>query len=170
MQKKYVPLLIALLVLVTTACLCTGTGLGTPTEAPAATSVPQQPTTAPEQPANSANPSGLITEVVMAKDVAGDTLDPVDPTTVFGPSSVIHAVAKIQDAPANTKFTASFYVQDVGSAADPGQLIGSYDITADGTRNLDFNLSPASTWPAGTYRVEISVNDVVDQIVEYSVQ
>lgn len=157
MQKKHFPLVIAVLVLVTTACLCTGTGLATPT------SVPQQP-------ANSASPSGLITEVVMAKGTEGEALDPVDPTTVFSPDSVIHAVTKIKDAPANTKFSAAFYVVDVGNAATPGQLISSYDLTADGTRNLDFNLQPTSNWPTGTYRVEISVNGTVDQVVEYSVQ
>ena len=160
MQKKYFPLVIVVLVLVTTACLCTGTGLATPT------SVPQQQ----EQPANSVKPSGIITEVVMAKDTAGDTLEPVDPTMVFGPDSTIHAVAKIEDAPVNTKFTAAFYVVDIGDAADPGQLVSSYDLTADGTRNLDFTLSPTTSWPTGTYRVEISVNGVVDQVVEYFVQ
>lgn len=164
MQKKYFPLVIVVLVLVTTACLCTGTGLATPT------SVPQQATSAPQQPANSASPSGLITEVVMAKGTQGDTLDPVDPTTVFSPDSVIHAVTSIKNAPANTKFSAAFYVVDVGNAATPGQLISSYDLTADGTRNLDFNLQPTSNWPTGTYRVEISVNGIVDQVVEYSVQ
>jgi hypothetical protein len=157
MQKKFVPVVIAVFVLVGMACMCTGTGVTPPT------SVPQQPT-------SSVQSSGIITEVVMAKDTEGAELDPVDPTTVFGPDSTIHAVAKIKDAPSNTKFTAAFYVVDVGSAADPNSLISSYDLTADGTRNLDFTLSPTSTWPPGTYRVEISINGTVDQVVQYTVQ
>src|ERR1700740_2525729 len=100
MQKKIVPVVIAVLVLVSMACLCTGTGLTPPT------SVPQQP----QQPTSSVQSSGIITEIVMAKNTEGDALDPVDPTTVFGPDSTIHAVAKIKDAPSNTKFTAAFYV------------------------------------------------------------
>ncbi len=161
MQKRHLSLAIAVLVLVTTACLCTGMGLATPT------SVPQQ---APQQPTSSAKPSGIITEVVMAKGTEGDGLDPKDPTTVFSVDSTIHAVAKIKDAPSNTTFTAAFYVVDVGSAAEPNTLISTYDLTADGTRNLDFTLAPTTTWPPGTYRVEVSINGTLDQVVQYTVQ
>ena len=161
MQKKYFPLAVAVLVLVTAACLCTGTGQLVPT------SVPQ------EEPAQTENPiqsSGIITDVVMARDTQGEELDPVDPTTVFSPESTIHAVAKIEDAPDDTEFTAAFYVVDVGNAADPDTLISSTDLTAAGTRNLDFTLSPTTSWPPGTYRVEISVNGTLDQVVEYTVE
>lgn len=157
MQKRYFPLAIAILVLISMACLCTGTDALTPT------SVPQE-----DPPQNQS--SGIITEVVMARGTEGEELDPVDPTTVFDPDSTIHAVAKIEDAPSNTQFTAAFYVVDVGSAAEPDSLISSTDLTADGTRNLDFTLSPTTTWPPGTYRVEISVNGVLDQVVEYTVE
>jgi hypothetical protein len=162
MQKRYFPLAIAVLVLISMACLCTGTDALTPT------SVPQQdppPTTEPEVPS-----SGIITEVVMAEGTEGEELDPVNPTTVFSPDAIIHAVARIEDAPSNTLFTAAFYVQDVGDAAEPDTLISSSDLTADGTRNLDFTLTPTTTWPPGTYRVEISINGVLDQVVEYTVE
>lgn len=161
MQKRYFPLAIAVLVLVTVACLCTGTGLITPT------SVPQQDPPLTESPDQS---SGIITEVVMAEGTEGEDLEPVNPTTVFSPDAIIHAVARIEDAPRNTVFTAAFYVEDVGDAAEPDTLISSTDLTADGTRNLDFTLSPTTTWPPGTYRVEISVNGTLDQVVEYTVE
>jgi hypothetical protein len=157
MKKRYFPLAIAVLVLISMACLCTGTDALTPT------SVPQQDP--PEVPS-----SGIITEVVMAEGTEGEELDPVNPTTVFSPDAIIHAVAKIEDAPSNTLFTAAFYVQDVGDAAEPDTLISSSDLTADGTRNLDFTLTPTTTWPPGTYRVEISINGVLDQVVEYTVE
>jgi hypothetical protein len=165
MQKKYFPLAIAILVLVSMACMCTGSGLATPT------SVPQQEQ--PEEPQQTEAPvesSGLITEVVMARDTEGVELEPVDPTTVFEPDSIIHAVARIEDAPADTVFTAAFYVTDVGDAAPADTLISSTDLTADGTRNLDFTLSPTTTWPPGTHRVEISINGELDQVVEYTVE
>ena len=161
MQKRYFPLAIAALVLISTACLCTGTGLATPT------SVPQQE---PQQPANTVESASVITEVVMAKGTQGDALDPVDPTTVFSSDSIIHAVVKIEDAPSNTEFTAAFYVEDVGDAAEPNSLISSNTVTADGTRNVEFTLTPTTSWPAGTYRVEISVNGTLDQVVQYTVQ
>ena len=106
----------------------------------------------------------------MAKGTEGIDLEPVDPTTVFSPDETIHAVARIEDAPSDTQFTVAFYVVDVGDAAAPDTLINSSDLTADGTRNLDFYLSPTTTWPPGTYRVEISVNGTLDQVVEYTVQ
>lgn len=167
MQKRYVPLAIAVLVLFTIACLCTGPGLVTPT------SVPQEEPQQEEEPQATepaVQSSGIITEVVMARETDGIELNPVDPTTVFDPDSTIHAVAKIEDAPSGTEFTAAFYVVDVGGAAEPNQLISSYDLTADGTRNLDFTLSPTTSWPPGTYRVEISVNGELDQVVEYTVE
>ena len=166
MQKRYFPLAIAVLVLITVACLCTGTDQLTPT------SVPQQE---PQQePSQSTVPdvqsSGIITEVVMARDTEGIELEPVDPTTVFSPDSVIHAVVRIEDAPSNTEFAAAFYVVDVGDAAEPDTLISSNTLTADGTRNVEFTLTPTTSWPAGTYRVEISVNGTLDQVVQYTVQ
>jgi hypothetical protein len=166
MQKRYFPLAIAVLVLITVACLCTGTDQLTPT------SVPQQE---PQQePSQSTDPdvqsSGIITEVVMARDTEGIELDPVDPTTVFSPDSIIHAVVKIEDAPSNTEFTAAFYVDDVGDAAEPNSLISSNTLMGDGTRNVDFTLTPTTSWPAGTYRVEISINGTLDRVVQYTVQ
>ena len=166
MQKRYFPLAIAVLVLITVACLCTGTDQLTPT------SVPQQE---PQQePSQSTDPdvqsSGIITEVVMARDTEGIELEPVDPTTVFGPDSTIHAVVKIEDAPSNTEFGAAFYVVDVGDAAAPDTLISSNTLSADGTRNVEFTLTPTTSWPAGTYRVEISINGTLDQVVQYTVQ
>lgn len=165
MQKRYFPLAIAVLVLITVACLCTGPGLATPTSIPQPESQEE-----PQQPENAAQSSGIITEVVMAKDTEGIELEPVDPTTVFSPNSTIHAVARIEDAPSNTQFSAVFYAVDVGDAAQPNTLISSYALAAEGTRNLDFTLTPSSTWPPGTYRVEISVNGTLDQVVEYTVQ
>lgn len=164
MQKRYNPLVVAVFVLFTAACLCTGPGLVTPTSVPQEQEEPTQ-STGPD-----VKPSGIITEVVMAKDTEGIELEPVDPTTVFSPDATIHAVARIEDAPSDTKFTVAFYVVDVGSAAAPDTLINSSDLTAEGTRNLDFYLSPTTTWPPGTYRVEISVNGTLDQVVEYTVE
>jgi hypothetical protein len=169
MKLKKFSLLIVVLVLATIACLCTGTG-SLPTS-PAATANPvETATSAPQQSGNQPSSSGLITELVTAKDTKGDTKEPVDQTSEFTPSSVIHAVVRIKNAPNNTKFSAAFYVVDVGSAASPNTLILSTDVVAGGTRYIDFNLTPTSKWPVGKYKVEISVNGQVDQEVNYTVQ
>ncbi len=115
-------------------------------------------------------PSGYVNSVTMAEGVQGDTKDPVNPTVVFSPSATFHAVVRTQNAPANTNFKATWYVVDVGNAAAPNSLIDETTLPTDGSRNIDFSLAPKTTWPAGTYRVEISVNGVLDTVKTFSVK
>jgi hypothetical protein len=151
-------LAVAVLLLSSLACQALSSASGsTPAEQPVATEF-------------QGGASGLITDVTLAKDTDSVTAAPVGPTTVFTSSSVIHAAVHIDNAPANTKFTGAWYVVDVGTAAQANSLITSSDLTADGTRYLDFYLTPTTSWPSGSYRVEISVNGVLDQVVGYTVQ
>lgn len=160
-NKKAV--VITALLLFTMACLCTNTtAIPTVPPLPAVTFIP--PTQ--YQPAT----SGIISDVILATDTEGDLMNPVGPTTVFTPSSVIHAVVQIKDAPVGTQFTAEFYVVDVGSASAPNSLIITTDVTADGTRNIDFTMTPTADWPAGSYRVDILVNGQLEQSETYTVQ
>ena len=106
----------------------------------------------------------------MAQDVQGDAKDPVNPTREFTANSVFHAVVAIEDAPDNTKFKAVWYATDVGSAASCNTLIDSFELASDGTRNLDFNLTPSSQWPPGLFRVEIYVNSEPDSVVDFTVR
>jgi len=161
-------LAIAVLFLSATACLSSATGSAT--EVPSAPSVSSSPSDTPQAAAPQASPSGLIKLVTLSKKSDPVSAAPIEPSTVFDSQAVIHAVLAISNAPANTKFTAAWYVVDVGSASAPNTLITSTDLTADGTRDLDFTLTPTSAWPAGTYRVDISVNGQLDQSATYSVQ
>lgn len=124
--------------------------------------------TCPALPPANPKPSGVIAKVTMALGTQGDNKEPVNPTTNFAPNAVFHAVVAIQNAPANTKFTASWYATDLG-APDCNIDIDSTDLSTDGTRNIDFDLTPNNTWPAGKYRVEIFVNDVLDRVVSFTV-
>lgn len=160
MKSKNIALFLTAALLFIMACMCSNTANIPTTDTPA-----ESPTTASQL-----SSSGIITDLVLAANVEGEEANPVGPTTVFNPNSTIHAVVKIEDAPVGTNFTAEFYVVDVGAAADPNSLIGSTDLAADGTRNLDFSLTPVTPWPAGTYRVDILVNGVLDQSLEYTVQ
>jgi hypothetical protein len=162
MKSKNIPLIASALLLFVMACMCSNSAAITPTAVD--TPVIEVPTE------DAPSSSGIITDVILARDVEGVDLNPVDPTTVFNSDSIVHAVVQIEDAPANTNFTAEFYVVDVGDAAQPNSLITSTDLVADGTRYLDFNLTPTTSWPAGTYRVDILVNGELDQSVEYTVE
>ncbi len=141
----------------------------------AVTAAPAQPTAAPKSTAavqataRSPKPSGYVNNVTLAENTTGDK-EPVNPTIVFKPTAVIHAVVRSQSAPANTKFKASWYVVDVGNAADPNSLITETELATDGSRNIDFSISPPDNWPAGTYRVEISVNGALDTVKTFSVK
>ena len=128
------------------------------------------PASAPTPVATAPKPSGFIDGVTMATDTTGVNFDPVNPTVVFKPTDVFHAVAALSKAPPNTKFTAAWYVVDVGEASPPNSLLDSTDISTDGPRNIDFRLSTKTTWPVGTYRVEISVNGIQDTVKTFSVK
>lgn len=128
---------------------------------PAATEEAQSPSTFP---------SPYVKEVVLAESVTEGDMAPVNPTSVFTSSSVIHAVVSIEDAPADTVFRSMWYVEDVGDAAAPDTLISDTELTTDGTRFVDFNLTPDSGWPPGIYRVEIFVNGALHEVLFYNVQ
>lgn len=147
----------------------------TPTEAPEPTASPL-PTidiwpqaTATAQATALTKPSGLIKNVTMALDAKDDSKDPVNPTKVFSPTAVFHAIVSHEDAPEGTLFKAVWYAVNVGAAAAPNTIINSFETEPDGSGNLDFTLSPKSAWPAGTYRIDIAVNGTVEQSVEFSV-
>lgn len=117
-----------------------------------------------------ANSSATIKSITMALGVKGETSDPVNPTNSFKPTDTIHAVVKVLNAPANTKVGATWVAVDVGDAAEPNSVILSIDLTVEGTRNIDFTLEPFKPFPAGKYRVEISVDDELDSTKEFTVR
>ncbi len=102
-------------------------------------------------------PSGagadVVKAIVLAEDTKPDTFEPVNPTTTFKPNApFIHAAVQIEKAPANTKFRARWH--------PPSQDPLDFDLTTDGTRWLDFRLTPTPDgFPKGAYTVEIYVND-----------
>ncbi len=114
--------------------------------------------------------SGIIASVTLALGAQSDTKQPINPTTVFPSNAVFHAVVATQNAPANTKIRATWYAVDVGNVAPPNTLIDSSELMTDGSRDIDFTLSPNSVWAVGTYRVEIAVNGNVEQVVNFSVK
>ncbi len=114
--------------------------------------------------------SGLITSLTMAEGSKADTKEPVNPTTVFTPTSVFHAIIRTNNAPPNTRFKAMWYIVDSGGAVPSNTLLYTKEIATDGTRYVDFTLSTTTRWYVGTYRVEIYVNDALDEMQGFSVK
>jgi hypothetical protein len=115
--------------------------------------------------------TGLLAQVIMAEGVQAPYNDPVNRTGEFLQKETVHAVVSIKNAPANTKFRAVFYAVDADNSTQCNVKLTEIPLEASGTRNLDFNTTPAKDkqWGLGTYRVDIYVNDVLDHTANYVV-
>ena len=113
--------------------------------------------------------SGWIAKVIMAERTKGETKEPENPTGEFLANEVIHAVVEVKDAPPNTKFRAVFFAVDAGGSTLCNVKLGETELTADGSRNLDFSLAPDKPWALGKYRVDIYVNATLDHTTNYVV-
>jgi hypothetical protein len=113
-----------------------------------------------------------IPKAVLAKDVKGDTFEPVDPTSTFSPDqAVINLVVTVANAPSDTKVKTVWTAVDVGDAAPANTKIDEAEITMNDSGNAHFTLSSPSTgvWPVGKYKVEIYLNDKLDRTLEYTI-
>jgi hypothetical protein len=113
-----------------------------------------------------------IPQAVLAKDVKGDTFEPVEPTTTFPTDqAVIHLVVTVANAPADTKVKTVWTAVDVGDAAPANTKIDEAELTMNDSGNAHFTLSQPSSgvWPVGKYKVEIYLNDKLDRTLEYTV-
>lgn len=176
MKKAIFYTSIVLLVLAQLACNAVTNSTQQPVEPTQAVAAPTEeanvpssgncsPLTLPEE-----TKSGYVEKITIARDVEGEGKNPVGPTKVYGTKDVFHAVVAIADAPADTVFKAVWYATDIGDSASCNTHIDETDLTTDGTRNLDFNLTPSEDWPAGSYRVEIFVNGTLEKIVRFAVK
>jgi hypothetical protein len=116
------------------------------------------------------SPSGFVEKIVLAKDTQGPNKEPVNPTTTFDGKATFHAVVAIKDAPADTTVKATWYADDTNGVAECGTQIDTYELTTDGTRNIDFTLAPKQSWPVGKYRVEIFVNGATEKSLTFTVK
>ena len=112
-----------------------------------------------------------IAQAVLAKDVKGDTFEPVEPTSTFpSDQAVIHLVVTVANAPSDTKVKTVWTVVDVGDAAPANTKIDEAELTMDASGNAHFTLSlpNSGVWPAGKYKVEIYLNDKLNRTLEYT--
>ena len=112
-----------------------------------------------------------ITNAVMAKDVSGDAKDPVGITTDFpADQAVFHTVVTVTNLPTGSKVKTVWTAVDVGSAAAPNTKITETELAVEGSRNVDFTLTPNSgAFPPGKFKADIHLNDKLDRTVEFTV-
>jgi hypothetical protein len=155
-------------------CLCitiVGGGLyviaGT-RQAPSTTGNLRTPTILSRQgvpPGTAAASGNIVTGAVMAKDTQGDTYDPVGITDSFtADQSVYHEVVTISGAPSGTRLKVVWLT---GS----GEEMGEYEITAEGSRNVDFTYEPeGGNLPVGSYQSILFLNGILNRTLNFSVK
>jgi hypothetical protein len=104
-----------------------------------------------------------IAEAEMAKDEAG-----TQPTTVFAPEDIFYCNVELANAPDGTLVKSVWTAVDV-EGADPNTPLDETEIES-GSGTVHFNLSNSSAWPAGTYKVDLFLNDELDQTLEFTVE
>ena len=104
-----------------------------------------------------------VKSATLARDANG-----TQPTTTFEPSDTFYLIVDLANAPDDTTVKAIWYAADVGSAAAPNTLIDQASLTS-GSSVLTFNLAPESAWVPGTYKVELYLNDELNQTLNFSV-
>ena len=127
-------------------------------------------TVCPPLAAPQTKPSGYIRNLMMAEGYDNGEL--INPTNVFKPDATVHGTFEFQNIPANTSFKAVWYVNDIGDLAYCNKKMGESEWIAPsaGSGDAHFYHEPSTTYPVGTYRVEIYVNNTLDQVGNFSVK
>ena len=89
-------------------------------------------------------------------------------TTVFSPDQTIYCIVQLANAPSDTKVKAVWTAVNAEGASPNTQLDSTEMTSADST--LTFKLSNSTPWPAGSYKVELYLNDKLTNTLEYTVQ
>ena len=99
----------------------------------------------------------------MARDYDGN-----EPTQVFTQDETFFCVADLANAPDDTTVKAAWTAVAV-EGADPDTFIDETELTT-GSGTLHFELSNDGVWPTGTYKVELYLNDELQETLEFQVQ
>ena len=127
-------------------------------------------TVCPPLAAPQTKPSGYVKNLTMAEGY--DDGEPINPTNVFKPDATVHVVLELQNIPAKTSLKAVWYINDIGDLAYCNKKMTEFEmiVPSAGSGDANFYHEPSTTFPVGTYRVEIHVNNTLDQIGNFSVR
>lgn len=89
-------------------------------------------------------------------------------TTVFKPDEVFYAIVQLANAPDDTHTKAIWYAVSV-EGLEANQKLDEAELT-QGSGELTFSLTSSGPWPAGSYKVEIYLNDKLDRTLEFQVE
>ncbi|MCU0522014.1 MAG: hypothetical protein MUF84_15150 [Anaerolineae bacterium] len=90
-------------------------------------------------------------------------------TTVFRQDDLtVYCIVTLANAPSDTTVKAVWTAVDV-DGVDPNTLIDESELTS-GDAELTFEIANSQLWPVGSYKVDLYLNDKLDQTLEYEVQ
>lgn len=104
-----------------------------------------------------------IKDAYMSTDVDGATK-----TTAYSPDSTFYAQVELANAPDDTKLKAIWFAVNAEGVEANFQIEESEITSGDGL--VHFELSNDNAWPAGQYKVDIYMNDVLTKTVGFDVQ
>jgi hypothetical protein len=90
-------------------------------------------------------------------------------TNVFSPDQTFYCIVETANAPEDTKLKAVWTAVEV-EGEQPDLLIDQAELTAGNQNVFTFNLTNNGLWPAGKYKVDIYLNDKLDQTLDFTVQ
>ncbi len=104
-----------------------------------------------------------IADARLTKDEAG-----TQSTTTFRPEDVFYLKVGLANAPDDTKVKAVWTAIDAQDA-DPNTRLDDAELTS-GSATLTFDLQNDQPWPAGSYKVDVYLNDKLDRTLEFNVE
>ena len=134
-------------------------GKSEPPPVPQATAPPAAPTTPPP-----AAPAVTVTTVELGNQIGADKRV-TQQMTSFAPKDTIYATVVTNGSAPSATLTAKWTYQD-------GQVVdeSTKTIAPTGPAATEFQISKPDGWPAGTYKVEVSLNGRSTETREFEVK
>lgn len=136
-----------------------------PAPAPAPTPAPATPAPAPTTPPPVAAPAPIAVASVDLGTAVGPDQKVSTPATTFTPKDTIYAAVSTTGTATNAVLNAKWTFQD-------GQTVNesSQTIAPNGPAVTSFHISKPDGWPAGNYKVEITLDGKSVATKDFSVQ
>jgi hypothetical protein len=102
------------------------------------------------------------------KDAYTARNDGAEKTTTFAQNEVFYCIVDLANAPDDTVVKATWYAVEA-EGVEPNLLIDEAELTS-GDATLTFDLTNNQLWPVGKYKVELYLNDELQQTLEFEVR
>ncbi len=106
--------------------------------------------------------SANISDARLTKDETGSRS-----TSTFAPDDTFYLLVDLENAPDDTTVKAEWTAVSV-EGADPDTVLDDVELTG-GSGTLTFDLQNDNPWPAGDYKVDLYLNDELDQTLTFKV-